>query len=453
MYGTRISKLLASALLGSVALSGLISGATAADVLEEAVVDEQPAFALTGTGGVIAFNLPAFDTGFFGHEGGGFVLGGMIGGSAAASFPTDGDFNIILGLSGFGAFGAGHSSVTDTFTGQGTLLITGTTTPDAGSITLDANGADISSAVAGANGAVVAAIALGTGGAAVNLAAVTPDAPGFIMAGVTADASGNSLAYGGIGDDSGGVFLATGDLEGLEVTTSITSQILYGGADLTVGIGGRPTDTTSLELYVGPSYRGLFQTNTTDVTVNIAEELPIPPPGLFEHPEFTISVADELKSHYLGGVVGGNLSIIADTGVIYTLGVQGGIYGVHASWNGGQDTYSTCCGADGNGVASPDLSVDGPVGTAADFDPALAFAARANAGVTFVLDENKLLTLGGGVEYLSHVAQVDRSGLTTFTPGPDTAAWAAADPDPAAPVLSWGSMLNFTATMSLTATF
>jgi len=428
------SKVLGSLL--SVLLVTTAGGALGQDATGEAV------FALTGTGGVSGFNLPAFDTGVFGHTAGGAMLGGMIGGNITAGIGQMDDWDFLVSLSAFGAFGTGSSSWTDTFTSaNGPVIVTGLTTPDAGSIVLAPGTAD-DVTVTGANGGL---IDIDSAGGTNNVAAVTPSGPGFINGWATTGVG--SAAYGAIADDSGGIFIASGDIDGLSITTDVRRTIAYGGADLTLGLAGQFNGETNVQVYAGPSFRGLGQGITTDITIDIPEVLP----SVLTHPEFKISVNDTLTSHYFGGVLGGSASFATSPGMLFTLGLEGGVYSVHANWSG-RDTYSTCCGAEGTPLStvSPTLSVQGPTQTY-DFGSTIAFAARGNGAVTWALDENKSFSLGGSVEYLSRVATVNHSGLTQTNALSDD--WTTATADTAASTFAWGDMWNFSITGSLTGHF
>jgi hypothetical protein len=262
---------------------------------------------------------------------------------------------------------------------------------------------------------------------------------------------GTEVAWGAIADSSGTVFVATGDIdELLDIQASVTRQLIYTGADLTLGLAGSPGGETGLQVYAGPSYRGLFQQNTTDVTVN-AIEAPVDDVGddTVVIRELTISSADNLTTHYLGGVVGGNVSFPSgDT--IFHLGLEGGLYGARASWTG-QDTTTVCCGSVNDVATLEGEAVSDAI--TADFEDALAFAARANAGVTFVTGANHTFTLAGSAEYLSHVATVDHGVRLDFDPGATTADWDSGENDPGDPTFSWGGMVNLALTGTITGHF
>lgn len=404
------------------------STAFAADALQQVVADEPPAFTITGTAGVVGFDLPEFDTGVFGVTDEGMLWGGMIGVSASGTVSNTDQWDVVLGINAFAAFAGSQSSSTWTPGGPGTLVITGLTTPstaggaDSIALTTDGGTNAANSTVNNRNpqGDPLLSSVIASSGTTDNDAAVVPSASGppnsFIL-GATTTGGGDASAYGAIADTSGGVFVAAGDIGDLSVTTTVDRKLLYTGADITLGLSGDISDGVTGQVYAGPSYRGLFQTNTTDVNINIAEQQP----SAITIPEFTISTEDQIDSNYFGGILGGKFSVLASDGVVFTLGLEGGIYAVNASWTG-TDTYSTCCGDFdplGPAGASPTLSVEA-VPQTADFADTIAFAARGNAGVTWALDGDKAFTLGGSVEYLSKVASVDHGSRATFTSGVDS---------------------------------
>lgn len=443
------------AVLGAVFSALMGSTALAADVLQDAVVEDTPAFTLTGTAGIVGFQLPEFSSGVFGVTDDSLLWGGVVGASGSSAISSTGNWDVVLGFNAFAAFAGGSSSSTETFTGPGTVYITGLSTPTSGDqIALNAGANPVTANITHTNpagGGSATALSAATG-ANNNVASVVPSGAsnGFALGAVTTNVGGtNDAAYGAIADSSGGIFVGTGDIGGLSVTTDVSRQVIYVGADLTLGLSGSFGEGATASVYAGPSYRGLFQTNTTDVNVNIAES-----PGVVTIPEFSISTEDDIDSNYFGGVLGGNLSFAATDGVVFSLGLEGGVYAVNASWTG-QDTYSTCCGdfapAGVSVGASPTLSVVSDALTS-DFDSDIAFAARGNAAVTWALGDNRAFTLGGSLEYLSKVAAVDHSGRTLVTGG-SSATWNSGNAPVPATTFSWGSMVNFAVTASLTGQF
>lgn len=428
----RTSKFIMTALLTSVAFVGPAAA-------------QDATFTLSATGGVIGLNIPNFDSGVFGHSSTGPLFGGMVAGSVTAGLGPVGEYDGFITLSGFGAFATSMGGTyVDTFNGpDGVVVIYGLTTPGAPS-EIDLSGATASADVTGpgtANNTSVSTV----GGAVGNVNTVSPDGTGFILTSATDDGAAAGSAYGGIGSSTGGIFIASGDFDGLEVTTEVSRSVFYGGVDLTAGLGGSLDNGAGLQVYAGPSYRGILQTNLTGVSVNIPEE----PASAITHAEWHMDREDVIKSHYLGGVLGGSLSIPTDTGVVYSLGVEGGLYSVMASWTG-QDTYSTCCGFDDLGDPSPDISVTADPVTGA-FANQIAFAARGNASASWGIGEGRFITLGAGLEYLSHVAAVSHGSSTTVNTEDED--WVAADGTMTTTTMSWGHMLNATVTASISGTF
>ncbi|HEY0918577.1 hypothetical protein [Devosia sp.] len=421
-------------------LPGLVLSTVGGVMAQDATV---PVYALTGTGGVTAFNLPAFDSGVLGHSIDDPLFGGMLGANFTAGIGQAGDLDVLLSFGVFGAFASGATgSWTDTFDASDSgVVVTGLSTPDAGSITLDPGGpTDVT--VNGANGAN---ITMGVLGPDSNVAAVSPDAPGFINGWGTAGAGGEA-AYGAIADESGGIFVGAGEIDGLAITTEVSRSVFYGGADLTLGLAGNKHGDTGFVVYGGPSYRGLRQDMTTAMTIDVPEV----GASVLTHPEFGISVDDTLTSHYFGGVLGGNVSFNTSPGMLLTLGAEGGLYNVRSSWDG-RDTYSTCCGDVTTPLAttSPELTVMGPL-LEDDLEDAVAFALRGNAALSWAVDESRTFTLGGNVEYLSRVATVSHDDFVTTGNSDD---WTNGDPVAASTTFGWGEMWNYGITASLTGHF
>lgn len=436
----------------------LLASTTAVQAQDAAPTPVASPFTLTGTGGVMGFQLPAFNSGVFGHAGPGTIFGGMIAGNITGSIgKLDNGWNVLASLNVFGAYASGTSNFTDSFTGPGTVTITGLTTPSGGtggsSITTSAGSSSTTNVIENdPQGNNQTGSASASGGPS-NLGFVKYNDNSFILGGATSDGTDGS-AYGAIADTSGGVFVGSlsGAASGINVSTSVQRQLTYVGADLTYGVAGQVNDKTSLQVYAGPSFRNLGQKTTTDVNVDVGAVSA----SAVTMPEFSMSQVENLDSYYLGGVLGADLSFVTSPGVVLSLGGEGGIYNVNASWNG-TDTYSTCCGnfedSTTNTVGpSPSRSVTSD-GSSYKYSNTVGYAARANAGVTFAIGGNKALTLGGNVEYLSKVAQVTHN-QTTFDDTSTTGGFNSGTPSTTpTSTFGWGHMLNYGATISLTGTF
>ena len=398
-------------------------------------------FSLGGGG----FMLPSYNTGVLGHVANGSGLGITAGGTFGARVGSLGSWDVLAGVSIYGTGGSIRQSWTDTFTAaDSAVVVRGLSTPGApAAIDTTLAAGTATSAVTGAGGA--AATTTATGGTG-NVAAVSPDGSGFIMSSTTVGAT-TEAAYGGIGSTTGGIFLAVGDIDGLSLTTEVQQNFMYWGVDFTVGLQGSPDGQNVVQVYAGPSVRQLTQGIVTSVSVNIPEVLP----SVLTHPEYKLSVADNLASNYLGAVAGGNISIpLPEQGIIFTLGTEAGAYAVHSTWTG-QDTYSTCCGSIGTPLAttSPTLSVSGPLQTA-DLGTTAGFSAKGSASVTWLLDQSKAVTLGGNVEYLSAVPTVSHSGIVQTAQGPD---WTPGTGTPVSTTFGWGSVVNYGLNVTFSARF
>ena len=442
--------------LGALVPVLMTSTALAADVLQAGpVVEDAPSFTLTGTAGVVGFWLPEYDGGLFDAPDSDPLVGAMLGLSGNATIGSHDDWDVLLGFNVFGALAGGSSSSTETFSGLGTVYISGLSTPGGSSaIDLDTSVADSASADVTSPGGATNTVPIVGGPATINSSATfASGAEGFLIGGATVDDPGE-MAFGAIGDESGGIFVATGDLTGLTVTTETSRSIFYTGADLTLGLGNGNYAGTAVSVYAGPSYRGFYQNAVTDITINPEEATGGAGVTL---PNFSISTDENLNTHYLGGVLGGAASFGVGQGMILTLGVEGGVYGVRANWNG-TDTYSTAGGnfvdaVGGVSVSQPDFSVTADEQSIDDIsNDTIAFAARGNAALTWAISENQAFSLGGNIEYLSQVATVTHDRVST--PAYDsTASWSAGDTPTGAPTFSWGSMVNFGITASLTGAF
>jgi hypothetical protein len=434
------------------------SAVLAAGAKPTAAPSTTPGFVLTGTGGVQAFNLPSFDTGYFGHSANSTILGGMIGANLTGVVGEQGDRDVLLGLSIFGAWGSGTTTFNDTFSGQGTVQITGISAPAnnppaPSTISLLVGGGSASSDVTLHNpegGGATTSVS--SGGGTQNIGTVNPalTGSGFIVANVANSGTG-SAAYGAIADSSGGVFLATGDLSNLSITTSVTRSVGYGGGDATIGLNSHVNDTTQLMFYGGPSVRVLSESDTTKVTANMAALQP----SQVTFPNFAITNADQLNSMYWGGVIGTSVAFQASPGIQVNLGGEAGLYDVHSSWTG-QSSYSTCCGNfDAQSKvpgASPSLNVSSPSMTQ-DLGNGFGYALRGNGGVSFDMGGNKTLTLGANAEYLSRVAQVNHGTLSASSNTGGTANFSSPATPIAGPTFSWGSMISYGASVSLSGHF
>jgi hypothetical protein len=361
-----------------------------------------------------------------------------------------------IGWSGFATMGHVGFTGTETFTGPGVVVIPGITTPGNSSISLTTSSGG---GLAAANSTITNNNPEGgssntaidsTAGGGIDAAAVTPSAgrDSFTYAGVVGNGPGNAAAaYAAIGASDGGIFIGAGDLTGLKISSNFSMDIVYTGADMSVTLSGVVNERTAVQVYAGPSYRYLSQSGESTLSVDIPEVTG----SAVTFPEFIMEGNGELKSHYIGGIVGGNVSYIVGPNLIFTLGGEGGLYWVHDKLTG-SESYTV---QGGNNLVSPytpqtvtnsGVSIDGD---------GLAWAGRLNGIFTVALAPARQLSFGGSVEYLSRVASLRGSPAldsNTYTAGSDggSATWSKGG---GAPSISYGSMWNFTGTISLTGQF
>lgn len=435
----------------------------AADMQQATYIDDShPIFSLTGTLGGVAMDLP---------DGGGLFLGEgandtndwLFGGTAGLN-ATIGTGELLGGLQGFISLNAfatyayGDYKKTSSFTGQGVVVMQGGAGPNLGFIGITTSGA-ASPAEAqiyltntnpqGDNLLVSGPAQSSDPGGAQDATFTSGSGPSFAWGGLQTAVSGggvgSSTAYAAIADTNGGVFVAAGNLDGLTLTQSYTTQAFYAGGDLTFGVAGQ-NGTTSLQGYVGPSYRYLAQRNelNANLTVNVPEY-----EDLAEFPLFSMTSSEDLASHYIGGVAGLQVTMPASATSAITIGIEGGAYYTMASLNSdgtyrveGGDLDGTLGGFDP--VPLTTVVADGETYTA----DAIAFAARGTVAYTMAIAQNAQLTFSGTADYLSAVAKPavnasisdDNTDVTYQSGGTNDR-------------IAWGHMLNLSGSISLTGQF
>jgi hypothetical protein len=399
--------------------------------------------------------------GSFSPSAGGVGLGLNLGFSAGFGIGKVGDLDAVLGISGFASVGNSNTTVVDSFSGPGVVAIGGYTTPATANIALSTNSAPGNSAgksvVTGINpqgGVGVSLVNLPTNPAGTQNAFdvnVTPGQNSFMLSAVATQqgAANTSAAYGAVAATDGGVFIGVGDLTGLTVTTNVARGVVYTGSDVTVALAGRNGDV-SIQGYVGPSYRYLSQSITTTTSVDIPEVLP----SATTFPTYRMTRGEQLTSHYVGGVLGLNLSKpISDT-MTFSLGAEGGLYYTHDSLKG-TESYSVEGGGPVPSVV-PLRTVTNATGIDLH-DNGLAWSARVSPSLTVALAPNRQLTFGAAVDYLSRVATVSRNGAvavaTSTYAGTDDGLLVYNAPSNTVNQLSFAPMWSLTPTISLTGQF
>ena len=437
------------ALLAGVNAALLLSTAAfAADPIEpivEVAAAPAPAFALTIGAGVVGYHLPdsaGLDDVFY---------GGIVGVSLSAPLDPIGDLGVSINGSGFISLATrSGEATTETLTDDSTLVVFGPTLP-AGVITLttDPAAGTGSSDITGTGPTDQSAVITSNVGGVVQGFGVDPSGPGdeFTYVGTSGDSvADRAFSFGAIASEDGGIFVAVGDLEGWEVTTETSQNLLYAGGDLTFALSSNPASgDVGVTGYAGPSYRFMRLNTVTDITVDPAEMTPAV--ADFEYPNYTQSVDENVDTHYLGGVLGGNVMIPVSTTSSLTLGAEAGVYHATTSYDGSA-TYSVT----GGGPTAVDESVTSAFDLG-DTDDGFAYALRGQGTFTTAVSNQMQLSLGLGAEYLSRVA----SATTTLDGGSVTSDDEDATYDSAGAgtttLFSYDDAWSWTATVSLTGQF
>ncbi len=434
----------------------------AADMPQAVYVDDaHPMFSLTGTVGAVAMDLPD-GGGLFQGEGANDPNDWLLGGTAGfnATLGTGdvlGGLQGFISLNGFGTYAYGNYNKTSSFTGTGVIVLQGGAGPNLGSITITTSSnagmgqAQLTASNTNPQGGNILVNGPGslsnTPASAEDIAFVSPNGQSFIWGGMQTrvnGAGGSATAYAAIADTNGGVFVAAGNLDGLTLTQSYTTQAFYAGGDLTFGVAGQ-NGTTSLQGYVGPSYRYLAQRN--DMNANLSVDVP-EYEDLVEFPIFTMTSSEDLAAHYIGGVAGLQATMpVSDTSAI-TIGVEGGAYYTMASLDS-SGTYTVQGGDLDTGVGITPYPLQTVVSDGETYEAdTIAFAARGTVAYTMSIAQNAQLTFSGTADYLSAVAKPavnasisdDNTDVTYQSGGTNDR-------------IAWGQMLNLSGSVSLTGQF
>lgn len=457
-----------SFLLGTTAL------VQAADPAQQPVYvdDAHPFFSITGTVGGVVMDLPD-GGGLFMGEGANdpndLLFGGTVGISAAAGTGDIFGLQSFIGLNAFATYAYGDFNKTSAFTGPGVVVMQGGAGPEFSTISIGTS-SDATTAHAQINSFHInpqtggeAAIVTGDSGPGADPGqdvAYTSNAGtgnSFQWGGVQTrvDPPGSATAYAALADTNGGVFIAAGNLDGLTLTQDYTTEAIYAGGDVTFGVTGQ-NGTTTLQGYVGPSYRYLSQRNSMNSTllVDVPEY-----EGLGEFPLFSMTSNESYTSHYMGGIAGLMATIPASATSAFTIGIEGGAYYTTASMDS-DGQYRVWGGnltdPDGGGPLNPAL---GPVGLqVVDSEgqtyeaDTIAFAARGTAAYTMAIAQNAQLTFSGSVDYLSAVATAAVNTTISGYDGDDngTVFYQSGGTNDR---IAWGQMINFSGSVSLTGQF
>ncbi|WP_029041692.1 hypothetical protein [Cucumibacter marinus] len=434
-------------------IGGLVAGLMCSTA---AVAQDGSGYSAGFTVGGIGFLMPDYEAPGVITDGVGGVeathqvmlFGGVLAGSWATPLSDDG--RTLLGKSGFMAIGVGNSTMNVTLDGQGTLFLPGYTTPT-GTIEVNASytggGTVTSDAVISGTGGDGSSDLDNAGSGAQDGWGANQSGSAFTLFGGgtfndPADIDDLAFAFGAIASTEGGVFLATGDLTGVEITSSLDSTVVYGGIDLSIARAGEG----NIQGYVGPSYRYLKQDYTSDIMINMLET-DVPPDTTFA--DYTQSTNEVMTSHYLGGAAGISYVAASEDGNTFSFGGEVGVYNRMTDFEGMQ-SYTLSGGVPA--LVEGDQTVTNST-TLTDSDSGIAYALRGQAVWTKPTAENRQISFGLGGEYLSSVPTLTRSYLgSNFGGTTDDADYTGPETSDT-PMLSFGEMFNVSGTVSWTGQF
>ncbi len=436
---------------------GTVAAAGAASAYAQDASSLSAPYALAPSVGVVFMNLPDMDTGVQASGIGDFhptISGLDIGVETGLNFGAKvgemGGNDLLLGLTMTGAFSGNNSSSKNSFTGPGVVAVNSYSPPTTSiNLVTNSNGVNSTSTVTGTvtdisgTGAINSTLTSAGYDSAIHFTPTGGGGTGAAFDALVDRGPNSAAAFYAAATPDGATFLAVGDLTGLNITSGINEAAFQTGADITFGMGGGEGNTY-LQGYVGPTVRYLGRNIDSSTTFDIPETAGGP-----SIPEFSFNRYEDLNTTYYGGLVGLSLTQMLDSGMSFTLGAEGGVYGFTAIF-AGREQFSLPNGTGGLFTVTSNTKEDEQAN-------GVAWFARAQAATTLPVSQNSSLTFAGSLGYLSKVPTISRSNNPTYTntqAGDDanlTFSSTAGTNDNAN--IGFGSMWNFGVSASLTTSF
>jgi hypothetical protein len=417
-----------------------------------------PGYTLTATGGVVAFGMPSQGTGVINSGAGTFdpstspIDFGLMGAlSGSVDVGKTGNTKLSIGFNVFGELATGSDIATDTYTGLGTVIVPGYTTP-VGTITLTTTQGAVPASTSAITGTPVVGVDdtnQTVSGAGVNndqIGVDQPPPPNAFSLGIATNKTPIAAAYGAIASTAGGIFVGTGNLSGLKVTTTESQSVFYGGADINLAATGDLSDGVTLQGYIGPSYKYLGQHNTT--TTSIAP--PAATVGLVM-PTYSDIRTEDFASNYFGGLVGANLTTKVSDKMKLTLGGQFGLYDMWSTFSG-SEAYNIGGGSGAVGLPIASQTVTN-ANTVSGSSNGTAYSAGLNGAITMAMSDTMDVSFGGNAQYLSAVPVMNRAGSVSTVTGTGGANATYTGTGTNTPTMGFASMWNLGGTVSVTGHF
>lgn len=360
--------------------------------------------AISFSGGIGVVSLPELPTGVFSYGNGTFDtsnsgIGVGAEGKVVLStiFARSGDYNFFVDGVLSGGIYAANSAATDTFTGTGYVVIQsyspGTAVFDLDTVNNGVNATATSDITAGAvNPNTTDA---GVGNAAADLITPYGVGTGFVYnADLILAAGAGAAAFGAVADTNGFSFLGVGDLDGLTITTNVRETAFLASGEIYLGVTGSSNNSsnTNMKAYVGPSARHIGRNADTNIDIDIAEV----PGQAVDFQMLGLNRNEELNGDYLGGLVGiGGSHLDEQTGIVYSAGVEAGLYAYRFNFSGSESFE----------IGPNTINSNTTVSQSAN---GAAWMARGQVAVSMPVSPQSQLTIAGTTEYLSKAPSIAR---------------------------------------------
>ena len=213
--------------------------------------------------------------------------------------------------------------------------------------------------------------------------------------------TGLASAYGTIFDDTGFVFLGTGEDAGTAIRSSFTDKISYVSHSLFLSAGFPIDDRWTLTPRIGPTYRSFDRTSKASTIIDINEGFDLAPPV----PDINLSETISLESTYLGAILGATVSGRIRDDWQLSIGAEAGL----ANFDAEADSLEGVRIANvQTSISGRNLTLDGTSGIG-----------RLSAGLTHVGPGGAIISLNAFVDYMSDVPYVAAETIAAPTVAAD----------------------------------
>lgn len=220
------------------------------------------------------------------------------------------------------------------------------------------------------------------------------DAGGIFSASTTNGGAGTASAYGAVFDDTGFLFLGTGNESETTVTTSIDEEISASSHTVFLSAGFPINDQWTVTPRVGPTFRRFDRKSTSRTIFDVDEGFEL----ATALPNISLTETTSLKTNYYGAIVGADFTRQFREGWIFSLGAEAGLAAFSS-----RSTGSGAVNVADTNVAIPQdaLALDGS-----------SAIVRITGGLTQIKRGGPIVTLSAFLDFLSDAPFV-ASQMTT----------------------------------------